>query len=79
MGPDSNFGSPNFISPKHLHSDFLRKNHSLTHDGWGEGDEWDKAFEYFTEAWIDVVLPRLEYRFRVGPVDWDNPPHLMKR
>ena len=51
---------------------------TLRHDGWGEGDEWDRAFEYFSEAWIDVVLPRLKYRFAVGPVDWSNPPHLMK-
>jgi uncharacterized protein YndB with AHSA1/START domain len=49
---------------------------SLTHDGWGEGDEWDRAFEYFARVWRDVVLPRLKYRFSVGPVDWDNPPEL---
>lgn len=47
---------------------------TLFHDGWGEGPEWDEAFEYFNRAWNDVVLPRLEYRFSVGPVDWDNPP-----
>jgi len=49
---------------------------TLTHDGWGEGEEWDKAFAYFTRAWLEVVLPRLKYRFSVGPVDWDNPPKL---
>ena len=49
---------------------------TLTHDGWGEGEEWDEAFAYFTRAWIDVVLPRLNYRFAVGPVDWNNPPKL---
>ncbi len=51
---------------------------TLAHDGWGEGREWDSACEYFEKAWLDVVLPRLEYRFKVGPVDWDNPPRLMK-
>ena len=51
---------------------------TLRHDGWGEGEEWDKAFEYFEKAWLEAVLPRLEYRFSVGPVDWDNPPRLMK-
>lgn len=51
---------------------------TLRHDGWGEGEEWDKAYEYFEEAWLDVVLPRLKYRFSVGPVDWKNPPRLMK-
>jgi uncharacterized protein YndB with AHSA1/START domain len=48
----------------------------LTHDGWGEGIEWDRAFEYFDRAWNQVVFPRLEYRFRHGPVDWLNPPDL---
>ncbi len=48
----------------------------LHHDGWGTGGEWDKAFDYFQVAWIKHVLPRLQYRFDVGPVDWDNPPQF---
>ncbi len=48
----------------------------LVHDGWGTGVEWDKAFNYFSAAWLKVVLPRLKYRFEHGPVDWDNPPKL---
>jgi uncharacterized protein YndB with AHSA1/START domain len=51
----------------------------LSHDGWGEGGQWDEAFEYFTIAWGDVVLPRLKYSFEVGPVDWENPPTLGNR
>lgn len=47
---------------------------TLAHDGWGEGEEWDKAFAYFVRAWKDVVLPHLKYRFSVGPVDWESPP-----
>ena len=47
---------------------------TLQHDGWGEGDEWDRAFDYFSEAWQEVVLSRLAYRFSVGLVDWSNPP-----
>lgn len=43
-------------------------------DGWGEGGEWDKSFDYFNHAWKNVVLPRLQYRFEKGPVDWNNPP-----
>jgi uncharacterized protein YndB with AHSA1/START domain len=43
-------------------------------DGWGEGDEWDKVYDYFDNAWKKVVLPRLQYRFEHGPVDWNNPP-----
>lgn len=48
---------------------------TLTETGWGEGEEWDKAFDYFSSAWQDVVLKRLQYRFEAGPVDWKNPPY----
>lgn len=47
---------------------------TLTHDGWGEGGEWEQALEYFGRAWGDVVLPRLQHRFAVGPIDWAHPP-----
>ena len=47
---------------------------TLRHDGWGEGNEWDAAFQYFSSAWADVVLPRLKHRFERGPVDWNNLP-----
>jgi len=49
---------------------------TLTHDGWGEDEEWDQAFAYFSRAWSGVVLPRLKYRFETGPVDWNNPPRF---
>jgi len=49
---------------------------TLTESGWGEGEELDKAFAYFSKAWQEVVLPRLKYRFAVGPVDWEKPPVL---
>jgi uncharacterized protein YndB with AHSA1/START domain len=49
---------------------------SLRHDGWGDGDEWDAAFQYFSGAWADVVLPRLKHRLEHGPVDWSDPPRL---
>lgn len=49
---------------------------TLFHDGWGEGGEWDEAFEYFVRAWRDIVLPRLKHRFSVGPVDWEHLPML---
>ena len=48
----------------------------LLHDGWGSGGEWDLAFRYFDQAWNEIVLPRLEYRFKHGPIDWNNPPSL---
>ena len=47
---------------------------TLRHDGWGVGGEWDDAFQYFSSAWADVVLPRLRHRFESGPIDWSNPP-----
>jgi uncharacterized protein YndB with AHSA1/START domain len=49
---------------------------SLYQTGWGEGEEWNKAFDYFSHAWKDVVLPRLQYRFTVGSIDWQNTPDL---
>jgi len=49
---------------------------TLHHDGWGEGGEWEEAFRYFESAWREVILPRLRYRFAVGPVDWANRPDL---
>ena len=51
---------------------------TLRHDGWGEGNEWDDAFQYFSSAWADVVLPRLRHRFESGPVDWSNPPTFIE-
>jgi uncharacterized protein YndB with AHSA1/START domain len=42
---------------------------TLQHVGWGEGGEWDKAFDYFTKAWPSV-LKNLKKRFDDGPVDW---------
>jgi len=47
---------------------------TLVHRGWGEGGEWDEAFDYFDKAWGEVVIPRLQYRFSTGLVDWENPP-----
>lgn len=41
----------------------------LTHTGWGEGGQWDKAFDYFAKAWPHV-LAGLEKRFVEGPKDW---------
>lgn len=46
---------------------------TLIQNGWGIGEEWDKALQYFQYAWGGVVFPRLVRRFKIGPVDWDNP------
>ena len=42
---------------------------TLHHVGWGEGGEWDKAYDYFGKAWPNV-LKNLQKRFDSGPVDW---------
>ena len=42
---------------------------TMTHVGWGDGGEWDKAFDYFSKAWPNV-LGNLQKRFTSGPVDW---------
>ena len=42
---------------------------TLHHIGWGEGGEWDKAYDYFVKAWPGV-LKNLKKRFDDGPVDW---------
>jgi hypothetical protein len=41
----------------------------LTHTGWGDGGEWDKAYAYFDRAWGNV-LANLQKRFADGPIDW---------
>lgn len=46
---------------------------TLIESGWGEGEEWDKAFAYFSKAWQNIVLPRLKQRFEIGPLDWTKP------
>jgi len=43
---------------------------TLLHDGWGIGKDWERAREYFTRAWGQVVLPRLKNRFIIGPITW---------
>jgi len=44
--------------------------------GWGDSEEWNKVYDYFSYAWSKIVLPRLQYRFNHGPIDWNNPPRL---
>lgn len=42
---------------------------TLHHTGWGDGGEWDKAFDYFRSAWPQV-LGNLKKRFDGRPQDW---------
>lgn len=45
----------------------------MVHSGWQTGHQWFRGLAYFEQAW-DLVLRRLNHRFRFGPVDWENPP-----
>lgn len=42
---------------------------TLVHSGWGDGGEWDQAYQYFDKAWAKV-LGGLQDRFVKGPTDW---------
>ena len=42
---------------------------TLNHSGWGDGGQWDQAYEYFSRAWPNV-LANLQKRFVEGPIDW---------
>jgi hypothetical protein len=44
---------------------------TVTHLGWKEGPEWDRAFVHFTQGWGDL-MKRLERRFTDGPIDWSK-------
>ncbi|KAA0225795.1 SRPBCC domain-containing protein [candidate division KSB1 bacterium] len=44
---------------------------TLTEIGWGENEEWDQAYQYFSAAW-KYVLGNLKRRFAEGPIDWQK-------
>jgi uncharacterized protein YndB with AHSA1/START domain len=48
---------------------------ALTHDGFGEGEEWAKVRAYFEHAWKEIVLPRLVKRFEEKGERRLVPPH----
>ena len=41
----------------------------LQQDGWGTGEEWDAAYQYFNRVWQGVVLPRLKQYLETGPIN----------
>ena len=47
--------------------------------GWGEGEEWNKAYDYFVKAWGETVLPYLKHSLELGPIDWKNPPQKLEK
>jgi uncharacterized protein YndB with AHSA1/START domain len=52
---------------------------SLTQSGWGDGEEWSKAYDYFLIAWGEVVLPFLKHSLDSGPIDWKNLPRNLTK
>ena len=45
----------------------------LHHDGFGDSEPWKGAKAYFEAAW-PIVLQRLAWTVKNGPVDWNQPP-----
>ncbi|MBV7413882.1 SRPBCC domain-containing protein [Aeromonas sp. sif2433] len=43
--------------------------------GWTNDPDWDLGYDYFREEWLEINLPRLQYRFTHGPIDWNCPPN----
>jgi len=50
----------------------------LCHTGWGDGDEWNRAFDYLSDAW-DIIFERLVIRFERGPIDWSKTDYPIKK
>ncbi len=48
----------------------------LRHGAWGNGGQWEDAYNYFSRAWPETVLPRLKYSFETAPLEWSNPPQF---
>jgi len=44
---------------------------TITHLGWKEGAEWDRALVHFKRGWGDL-MDRLKRRFTQGPIDWNK-------
>lgn len=62
-----------------LHFEKLDDNKTMLHFiqiGWGDSEEWGKVYDYFSYAWSKIVMPRLQWRFVRGPIDWNNLPRM---
>jgi uncharacterized protein YndB with AHSA1/START domain len=44
---------------------------TVTHLGWKEGPEWDRAYVHFIRGW-GGLMKRLERRFTEGPINWNR-------
>jgi uncharacterized protein YndB with AHSA1/START domain len=50
---------------------------TVTHYGWKDGAEWDKAYAHFVVGWGGLIN-RLERRFTDGPIDWNKEQMMYK-
>jgi hypothetical protein len=48
---------------------------TITHLGWKDGPEWDRAYEHFQRGWSDLMT-RLQKRFTEGPINWSRQPMM---
>lgn len=44
---------------------------TITHLGWKQGPQWDRAYPHFQQGWSELMT-RLERRFTDGPIDWSK-------
>ena len=48
---------------------------TITHLGWKDGPEWDRAYAHFERGWSEL-MSRLAKRFTDGPIDWSAQPMM---
>jgi uncharacterized protein YndB with AHSA1/START domain len=48
----------------------------FSNTGYGYNDEWKKAWEYFRNAWGNIVLARFKYVLENGTYDWQKRPSV---
>jgi uncharacterized protein YndB with AHSA1/START domain len=49
----------------------------LTHLGWQQGPEWDRAFAHMNRGWTELTN-RLAARFEKGPMNWETQQMMWK-
>jgi uncharacterized protein YndB with AHSA1/START domain len=55
--------------------DVYRTHVTISHLGWKDGPEWDRAYVHFQQGWSEL-MNRLEKRFTDGPINWSAQPMM---
>lgn len=50
---------------------------TITQLGWGEGAEWDRAYQHMEKGWQMAAI-LLQQRFESGPIDWPAQQQMWK-